>query len=136
MAEGEALREYKRGDTVRLTVELRDEAGVESAHTTARREGSEYGTEYDPETERPTGLTNDLDLNGFVSGAPKQASVVMRGTVENQVPGIYECRVIKAYDVNMMETRHRLDPASRFRIVEEPDADREGPEIMGVGEFS
>jgi hypothetical protein len=45
-------------------------------------------------------------------------------------------RFVTADDTWGNSKRNDLDPPRRFRIVESPQVDREGPEVIDVGEFS
>jgi hypothetical protein len=122
----EGLKEYRQGDTVQLTVELRDEHGVIGAAAFAFLEGSDR-TSPDPEQQ--------MKLTGWAEDEPVQAEVVLQGTVKHQRPGVYECPVIVPENAYGAMSSHELDPPLRFRVVEHPDDIREGPEVLSVGDF-
>ncbi len=132
MSEQERLPEYRQGDTVRLTVELRDEQhGVREALTTAFLEGS-------GERDKEPALWNSrrtLDLGGSVEEATTRAEIAIQGTVWLQDPGVYACYAVVGVNSRGVPSRHELDPPRRFRIVEHSDDVREGPEILSVGEI-
>ncbi len=130
MSEQELLPEYKQGDTVRLTVELRDKHGVREVSTTAFLEGS--GDHSDPLRMAPK---HTLSMVGWLEEATTHAEIVMHGTVEQQPPGVYVCYAIVGENSYSALSRHELDPPKRFRIVEHPDDIREGPEVLSVGEL-
>lgn len=122
----EQLKEYRQGDIVHLTVEMRDRNGVYTGFARAVLENSDYD---DPD--------RALDLSGWPEGEeyPEQAEVVLSAEVEQQPPGVYECYAIVGENPYHALSRHELDPPLRFRIVEHPDDVREGPEVLSVGEF-
>jgi hypothetical protein len=120
----EELKEYRQGDTVRLTVEMRDPHGVGGGFARAVLEGSDYNDPFDA-----------LDLTAWAEGTPPQAEFVLHGAVSQQPPGVYECDAIVGENPYHALSRHDLEPPLRFRIVEHPDDVREGPEILSVGTF-
>jgi hypothetical protein len=122
--EEQQLPEYRQGDTVRLTVELRDENGVGGANAWAILQGSDGDDIY-----------GELPLMGWAEGHPTQAEVVLEGEVKQQPPGVYECPVILAANAYHALAHHELSPPLCFRIVEDPDDVREGPELLSVGTF-
>jgi hypothetical protein len=132
--EDSEMREYRQGETVRLTVTVRDRSGVHSVNAQAFREGTGPGA-----TPLPT-MEDQIYLTGYPMqpGAPtaEVMEVVIQAQVTFQTPGVYECREIRAVDRMMQETIHRLEPPKRFRIVESAEEDREGPEVLEVSEFS
>lgn len=124
MSEKQELKEYRQGNTVRLTVEVRDKHGIDTVHADAFLEGS---TEDD--------LDADLRLSGWPEGHPTQAVVELQEGVEQHRPGIYVCENIITSNPYDAVRHHDLDPPLRLRIVEHPDDVREGPEVVSVGEF-
>jgi hypothetical protein len=125
------MPEYKQGDNVRLTVELRDQNGVGQVDALVVLQGSSSD---DPHRE--------LHLTGWPEGHPRggahhprRAEVVLINEVDQQPPGVYECRLIVAENAYHALSRHELDPPLRLRIVEHPDDVREGPEFLSVGTF-
>jgi hypothetical protein len=60
---------------------------------------------------------------------------VLTNEVDQQPPGVYECRLIVAENAYHVLARHELDPPLCLRIVEHPDYVREGPEFLSVGTF-
>jgi hypothetical protein len=66
---------------------------------------------------------------------PRRAEVVLTNEVDQQPPGVYECRLIVAENAYHALSRHELDPPLRLRIVEHPDDVRQGPEFLSVGTF-
>ena len=135
-AEDSELREYRQGDTVLLTVTVQDPSGVRLVSAQAFREGRgpeaiPPGTQEEQVYLSPDPLSDPLPQPG---SAPVE--VVLRGMVGNQVPGVYVCEYITADDTWGNSKRTDLDSPRRFRIVESPQQDREGPEVLDVGEFS
>ena len=131
MSEEQQMPEYKQGDNVRLTVELRDQNGVGQVDALVVLQGSSSD---DPHRE--------LHLTGWPEGHPRsgrhyprRAEVVLTNEVDQQPPGVYECRLIVAENAYHALSRHELDPPLRLRIVEHPDDVRQGPEILSVGTF-
>ena len=131
MSEEQQMPEYKQGDSVRLTVELRDQNGVGQVDAWVVLQGSSSD---DPHRE--------LHLTGWPEGHPRaehhhprRAEVVLTNEVDQQPPGAYECRLIVAENAYHALSRHELDPPLRLRIVEHPDDVREGPEFLSVGTF-
>jgi len=131
MSEEQQMPEYKQGDTVRLTVELRDQNGVGQVDAWVVLQGSSTD---DPHRE--------LHLTGWPEGHPRdgmrhprRAEVVLTNEVDQQPPGVYECRLIVAENAYHAQSRLELDPPLGLRIVEHPDDVREGPEILSVGTF-
>jgi hypothetical protein len=119
------LKEYRQGDTIRLSVVLRDEYGVTHASTTAFLEGSSR-TEH----------LEQLRLSGWLEGdPPTKAEIVLEGEVNQELPGVYECYAIAAGNARGAESGHKLAPPLCFRIVEHPDDVRDGPEVLSVGTF-
>jgi hypothetical protein len=125
------MPEYKQGDNVRLTVELQDQNGVGQVDALVVLQGSSSD---DPHRE--------LHLTGWPEGHPRggrhhprRAEVVLTNEVDQQLPGVYECRLIVAENAYHALSRHELDPPLRLRIVEHPDDVREGPEFLSVGTF-
>jgi hypothetical protein len=131
MSEEQQMPEYKQGDNVRLTVELRDQNGVGQVGALVVLQGSSSG---DPHRE--------LHLTGWPEGHPRggrhhprRAEVVLTNEVDQQPPGVYECRLIVAENAYHALSRHELDPPLRLRIVEHPDDVRQGPEFLSVVTF-
>jgi hypothetical protein len=131
MSEEQQMPEYKQGDNVRLTVELRDQNGVGQVDALVVLQGSSSD---DPHRE--------LHLTGWPEGHPRggrhyprRAEVVLTNEVDQQPPGVYECRLIVAENSYHALSRHELDPPLRLRIVEHPDDVRQGPEFLSVGTF-
>lgn len=131
MSEEQQMPEYKQGDNVRLTVELQDQNGVGQVDALVVLQGSSSD---DPHRE--------LHLTGWPEGHPRggrhhprRAEVVLTNEVDQQLPGVYECRLIVAENAYHALSRHELDPPLRLRIVEHPDDVREGPEFLSVGTF-
>ena len=125
-AEDSEMREYRQGETVRLTVTVQDPHGVQVVYATAtreNREGSYQGG--DPKT--------DFIRLDAMPPAPGPAPVVLelQARVTTQV-----CQEIQAFDMLNQESRTPLDPPRRFRVVESTEDDREGPAVLDVGEFS
>jgi hypothetical protein len=125
VAEQQELREYRQGDIVRLTVELQDESGLQTATTWARLEGEHAENKIVPE----------VKLTGWPEGYPSRAEVVLTAELGQEPPGVYECSVIVGENGHHALSRHEIHPPRRFRIVEHPNDVREGPEILSVGEF-
>jgi hypothetical protein len=125
VSEHQELKEYKQGDTIHLTVELRDEHGVSSGFARAFLEDGTNDSDPD----------QYLDLRGYSDGRPVQAEVVLEGRVEQHRPGVYECTVIVPENAYGAMRRYELNPPLRFRIVEHPDDIREGPEVLSVSNF-
>jgi hypothetical protein len=129
----EDLKDYRQGDTVRLTVEMRDSNGVRSAFARTFLEGRR---DDDPEQVLDlSGWAEGEPGHGWGEGEPVQAEVVLSGTVEQQRPGVYACFAIVPQNAYGAMSRHELDPPLRFRIVEHPDDVRQGPEVLSVGTF-
>ena len=131
MSEEQKMPEYKQGDNVRLTVELRDQNGVGQVDALVVLQGSSSD---DPHRE--------LHLRGWPEGHPRsehhhprRAEVVLTNEVDQQPPDVYECLLIVAENAYHALSRHELDPPLRLRIVEHPDDVRQGPEILSVGTF-
>ena len=131
MSEEQQMPEYKQGDNVRLTVELRDQNGVGQVDALVVLQGSSSD---DPHRE--------LHLTGWPEGHPRsgrhyprRAEVVLTNEVDQQPPGVYECRLIVAENAYHALSGHELDPPLRLRIVEHPDDVRQGPEFLSVGTF-
>ena len=131
MSEEQQMPEYKQGDNVRLTVELRDQNGVEQVDAWVVLQGSSSDD-----------LHRELHLTGWPEGHPRtekhhptRAEVVLTNEVDQQPPGVYECRVIVAENAYHAVSRHELNPPLCLRIVEDPDDVRQGPEILSVGTF-
>ncbi len=131
MDEGSEMREYKQGDTVQLRVRVQDPSGVHSVNAYAFHEGT------GPGATPPATQEEQISLGGV---PPEQGSapvdVDMHAPVTTQVPGVYVCREIWAYDTLQRHTIYPLEPPRRFRIVESAEDDREGPEVLEVGDFS
>lgn len=125
MSEQQELKEYRQGDTVRLTVELRDEHGGLHIEAWAKLDREPEDGEWDI----------DLNLSGRPDEEETQAQVVISGTINQQVPGVYKCSVFAAGNAYNALTSHKIDPPLRFRIVEHPDDIRRGPEVLSVGAF-
>jgi hypothetical protein len=130
-AEDSEMREYRQGESVRLTVTMQDPHGVAVVYATAtreNREGSYQGG--DPKT--------DFIRLDAMPPAPGPAPVVLelQARVTTQNPGVYVCQEIHAIDTLHQESRTPLDPPRRFGVVESPEDDREGPAVSDVGEFS
>lgn len=125
MSEPQKLKEYKQGDEVHLTVELRDENGVATAEAFAY-------LEEEPESDFSD---HKLRLSWFTEDDPLHVKAVLRGKVSYQVPGMYVCHQIVAENAYEALSRHELDAPLRFRIVEHPDDVRQGPEVLSVGDF-
>ena len=124
MTAQQQIPEYKQGDTVLLTVELRDEHGVTYAGTSALIEG---------ETRGDAPLDRSLELAGWPEEPTTHAEIELTGTVEQQQPGLYTCYAIVAENTYKALSRYELNPPLRLRIVEHPDDVREGPEVLSVG---
>jgi hypothetical protein len=62
----EELKEYRQGDTVQLTVEMRDPHGVGGGFAHAVLEGSDYNDPF-----------QNLDLTGWAEGTPQHAEFVL-----------------------------------------------------------
>jgi hypothetical protein len=131
VSEQQQMPLYKQGDNVRLTVELRDQNGVGQVDALVVLQGSSSD---DPH--------RDLHLTGWPEGHPRsgrhhprRAEVVLTNEVDQQPPGVYECRLIVAENAYHALSRHELDPPLCLRIVEHPDDVREGPEFLSVGTF-
>jgi hypothetical protein len=127
VSEEQQMPEYKQGDNVRLTVELRDQNGVEQVDAWVILQGSSSDD-----------LHRELHLTGWPEGHPRtetRAEVVLTNEVDQQPPGVYECRVIVAENAYHAVSRHELNPPLCLRIVEDPDDVRQGPEILSVGRF-
>jgi hypothetical protein len=131
VSEEQQMPEYKQSDNVRLTVELRDQNGVGQVDALVVLQGSSSD---DPHRE--------LHLTGWPEGHPRggrhhprRAEVVLTNEVDQQLPGVYECRLIVAENAYHALSRHELDPPLRLRIVEHPDDVRQGPEFLSVGTF-
>src|SRR5215211_4134336 len=131
MSEEHQIPEYKQEDNVRLTVETRNQKGVGQVDALVVLQGSSSG---DPHRE--------LHLTGWPEGHPRsgrhhprRAEVVLTNEVDQQPPGVYECRLIVAENAYHALSRRELDPPLRLRIVEHPDDIRQGPEFLSVGTF-
>jgi hypothetical protein len=131
VSEEQQMPQYKQGDNVRLTVELRDQNGVGQVDALVVLQGSSSD---DPHRE--------LHLTGWPEGHPRggryhprRAEVVLTNEVDQQPPGVYECRLIVAENAYHALSRRELDPPLRLRIVEHPDDVRQGPEFLSVGTF-
>ncbi len=131
MSEGRQMPEYKQGDNVRLTVELRDQNGVGQVDALVVLQGSSSDD-----------LHRELHLTGWPEGHPRggshhptRAEVVLTNEVDQQPPGVYECRLIVAENAYHALSRQELDPPLCLRIVEHPDDVREGPEFLSIGTF-
>jgi hypothetical protein len=57
---------------------------------------------------------------------------VLTNEVDQQPPGVYECRLIVSENAYRALSRHELDPPLCLRIVEHPDDVREGPEVLEI----
>ncbi len=130
-AEDSEMREYRQGETVRLTVTVQDPHGVQVVYATAtreNREGSYQGG--DPHTDfiRLEAVPPEL--------GPEPVVLELQAQVTTQNPGDYVCQEIQAFDMLNQESRIPLDPPRRFRVVESTEDDREGPAVSDVGEFS
>ncbi len=126
MTDNPGMPEYRQGDVVRLTVTVRDPHGVQVVYARARRE--------EAETEHPT---NYIRLEGVpLKRGYTPELVELAALVTTETPGVYVCTHIQAFDMLGFKTDHPLEPPKRFRIVESPEDDREGPEVLDVGEFS
>ena len=130
MSEEQQMPEYKQGDYVRLTVELRDQNGVGQVDALVVLQGSSSD---DPH--RELHLTGWPEEHPRTEHHPRRAEVVLTNEVDQQPPGVYECRLIVAENAYHALSRHELDPPLRLRIVEHPDDVRQGPEILSVGTF-
>lgn len=132
-AEDSEMREYRQGETVRLTVTVQDPHGVHVVYATAtreNREGSYQGG--DPKTDFIR-----LDAMPPVrERGPEPVVLELQARVTTQNPGVYVCQEIEAIDMLSQESRTPLDPPRRFRVVESTEDDREGPAVSDVGEFS
>ena len=126
MSEQQQVPEYRQGDTVSLTVELRDDKGVYHVRTAALIEG---------ETSANTHPDRKVDLSGWPEESTTHAKVTLTATIEQQEPGLYFCYAIVATNEYQALTRHELEAPLQLRIVEHPDDVREGPEVLSVGTF-
>jgi hypothetical protein len=131
VSEEQQMPEYKQGDNVRLTVELRDQNGVGQVDALVVLQGSSSD---DPHRE--------LHLTGWPEGHPRtehhhprRAEIVLTNEVDQQPPGVYECRLIVAENAYHALSRQELDPPLRLRIVEHPDDVRQGSQFLSVGTF-
>ena len=126
----EELQEYGQGDTVRLPVRVQDPSGVRSVFAYAYREGK------GPGATPPATQEDQIYLSGNPPAQQGSApvDVVLQGMVGNQGPGVFICEQITAEDTWGNSKTTLLDSPRRFRIVEGPK-DREGPEVLEVGEF-
>ena len=123
------MREYRQGDTVRLRVTVRDPHGVKFVYAIATREGSA--------NKGGVLQTEHIRLEGTPpQRGPDPVTIDLLALVTNQLPGVYVCQEIQAYDGFFQVGRNSLIPPRRFRIVESAEDDREGPEVLEVGEFS
>ena len=59
---------------------------------------------------------------------------MLTNEVDQQPPGVYECRLIVAENAYHALSRHELDPPLRLRIVEHPDDVRApfGPQLQSA----
>lgn len=129
MSEDQNIKEYKHGDTVHLTVELRDDKGAEAADTVAILEGHEHQETDDIST------TAVISLTGWVDEPKPHTEVVLTGEVYLNDPGLYYCYTILTENSQGGFRRNRLHPPLQFRVAEPPDYVWQGPEVLSVGEF-
>ncbi len=137
-AEGSGMREYRQGDTIRLTATVQDPHGVQVVYATATRAEHRPITEIEEEPVAPLQTkTNSIRLEGVPSqrGAEPE-TLELQATVDTQAPGVYLCREIQAFDMLNNGSYRPLHPPRQFRIIQSPEDDREGPEVLDVGEFS
>jgi hypothetical protein len=127
MSEQQELKEFRQGDTVNLTVELRDENGISDALAAAFLLVDGNPDESDPR--------HRIELAGWPKGNPTRAELVLSAKLEQEPPGEYACYAVVGVNTHQAASRHEVDPPMRFRIVEHPDDIRQGPEVLAVGEF-
>ena len=127
VSEAHEVREYKQGDTVRLTVEMQDDHGIYSGFAVAL-------LLVDGVPDRKTQL-HRLALEGGPEGEPPRAEFVLSATIEQEQPGVYVCDSVITENSWHAMKRHDLNPPKRFRIVEHPDDVREGPDLLAVSDF-
>jgi len=135
-AEDSELREYRQGDIVRLTVTVQDPSGVHLVSAQAYREGTGPGATPPATQEEQIYLSPDPLADPLPQPGSAPVAVVIQGMARTQVPGVYVCEHITAVDTLGNSKSTDLDTPRRFRIVESPQQDREGPEVVDVGEFS
>lgn len=134
MSEKTMIRQYGQGEYVVLKVSLQDKTGVSTVQACARlREERRPLTDFKSNTGM-AGAQLQVDLQGEARGE-RYATVELTGRISTQPPGVYECRSVTAWDIYGQSTELELDPPRRFEIVEDPDRDSEGPEIISVSDF-
>ncbi len=123
------MKEYRQGDTVRLTATVQDPNGVSYVKVVAYHESTGPGA--------TPPATTDEQISLFDSSPPQEPGPVeaeLEGRVTDQVPGVYTCREIQAMDTLGHQSFKPLDPPQEFRIVESGQEDQEGPKILDVEE--
>jgi hypothetical protein len=113
VSEEQQMPEYKQGENVRLTVELRDQNGVGQVNAWVALQGSSSD---DPH--RELHLTRWPEGHPRTEHHPMRAEVVLTNEVDQQPPGVCEGRVIVAENAYHALSRHELDPPLRLRIVD------------------
>jgi hypothetical protein len=127
MAGDSEMREYRPADLVRLLVTVQDPSGVQQVTARAFRE------ETGPSANEEEQIL--LAAPGSEGGFAPVDNIVLQGRVRTQTPGVYICDEITATDTLGNSKTTPLTSPRRFRIVESAEEDREGPEILEVGEF-
>lgn len=123
------MKEYKKGETVRIPITVHAPAGLMMVEITAHRE-HEPGDP--PDTD--FGGNNHILLVAHSDENPTtETKVVLEGEVTHQVPGTYSYRQVLAYDVHQERQAKRLDPPVQFSIVADETYPGK-PEIGEVGE--
>jgi hypothetical protein len=85
VSEEQQMPEYKQGENVRLTVELRDQNGVGQVNAWVALQGSSSD---DPH--RELHLTRWPEGHPRTEHHPMRAEVVLTNEVDQQPPGVYE----------------------------------------------
>lgn len=123
------MKEYKKGETVRIPVEVHAPAGLMMVEITARRE-HEPGDSPDIDFEG----NDDILLIAHAGENPTtETRLVLEGEVTHQVPGTYSCRRVLAHDIYQETEDMPLDPPVQFVIVADETYPGK-PEIGSVGE--
>jgi hypothetical protein len=105
------MKTYSLGDTIVVTLDLRDTSGVARVSAVFN--------------EVQSGRAIQLDSDG--GGQPQATIVLMKPVTDDIVPGEYKCQYVQAYDTRGNDKTHT--PDIRFRIENVP-GDHEGPELV------
>lgn len=117
-------------DTIRIPIELEDEAGIAHVRAVFRRvktSGSVGPRGLDP--------NHTLELRGNGQGQNRATVETTLHVGDQHVPGEYLCIAIQVYDPEgNLGMIYNPSPAKLIKIVEDSKRGRHGPRFLGWGE--